>query len=154
MSTEPDSIQWSHFPTWVWEPNRMFRYRGFATADIWISPGRIVVVTRRLPLGARPLRLQQLEYTWPTAVVQFLKPNYWTATLLLDMGGQLGSASVRGRHRLPDALSTAGFNVIESVRRWEPYRSRIRNGWERPRAVPMALLGARLNEVPPCVVMQ
>jgi len=89
-----------------------------------------------------PLEATETEYTWPTAVVEHFKPNTGYLAMLIDVRGDLGSIVVRGPQRLADALSEAGFNVIEGSR-WV---------WDEPRPVRASLLGDRVHEVPVCVI--
>jgi hypothetical protein len=137
----------AHFPAWVYEPNRLLRYRGFATNDLWIFPNRLVVVPRRLKPFPRPHGFKDVEYSWPTVVIETLRPTgkpLGTSQALIEIHGQLGSVSVRGRRRFRRALQQAGFKIIE-VTHW---------GWEAPHQVPARILGAEVGNVPPSVVSQ
>ena len=138
-----ESIGSRTFRGWVWEPNRKSGQRGVAPANIVIEGGRVSVAFRwgdhRF---VAPLEARDVEYTWPTTVVEHFKPNTGYLALLIDVHGDLGSIVVRGRHRLADALSEAGFHVIEGSR-WL---------WDEPRPVPASFLGDRVDEVPKCVV--
>ena len=139
----------AQFPAWVFESYRLVRYRGFATADLWVYPRRLVVRSRELKLVPKfvpaPQSFKEIEYRWPTVVVETFKPTgkiLATSEVLIEIHGRLGCVSVRGRRRLRDALEQAGFGVVE-VSCW---------GWEHPSEVSRDVLGDEAANVPPCVV--
>jgi hypothetical protein len=133
----------ARFPAWVWQPRTLVRLRGlgYATSDIWITPGRIVTESRRHPLLG--MRHQRIEYNWSTVVGETVTPYLFMPGLLVDIHGQLGKVVVSGRHRLRRALADAGFNVVDIKRL----------AWvEAPLPVPRQILGDHINEVPECVI--
>ncbi len=139
----PDLI--AQFPGWVYESYRFPRYRGFATADLFVYPHRLVVRSRKFKPLPAPQSFKEIEYRWPTVVVETFKPTgkiLATSQVLVEIHGRLGSVSVRGRRRLREALLQAAFGVVE-VSCW---------GWEAPSEVTREVLGHEAANVPPCVV--
>lgn len=129
-SPHPDAL--ARIPTWVYDPSTVYRTRGFSTATLFVYPRLLIVQPRRLPVWWG--RVQGATYSAPAIVVQRKVWSYRAgfpgqATILLDYAGKLGSAWVPFgmRHRIGPLLSSAGFDVVESVER----------GWDTP--VPLRL---------------
>lgn len=139
-----ESFALSVFRAWLWVPHARVRLRGLATVQLAVFPRRLVVTPRwqidqlnwALDIPAR------IDYTWPVAVIERLRPA-GGAGVLLEVDGALGRASVglADRGRLAEAVSAAGFEVVE-VTHW---------GWEAPRAVGTAELRADEDQVPTCI---
>ena len=78
------------FEAWVWEPSHVGLHRGGPTADLLVETGRIVVTAKKRFLGIGANVFGVVEYTWPTAIVERLKPMLHS-DLLIDIRGELGS---------------------------------------------------------------
>jgi hypothetical protein len=137
----------AYLPSWVWDPKSAIRVRGVATADLLIFPSLIVVQPRKV--GARLAKVPAVEYRWPSVIVRRIVwshrlnfPGY--AAVLLDVGGELGSASVPFgyRNKLAGMLRGAAFDVTEVVQR----------GWEQPKPLRASDYPHLRGTVPPCVL--
>lgn len=116
------------FSAWLWVPHAQVRLRGLSTVRLAIFRNRFVVtprwqadqLNRVLGIPAR------LDYTWPVAVIERLRPAGRTG-VLLEVEKELGRASVGrlAQSSLDEAMSAAGFEVVR-VTHW---------GWEAPRAL-------------------
>jgi hypothetical protein len=135
------------FLAWLWvPPPGRWRARGFATVRLAVFPGRLVVTPRfSHPLLSYALGIpSSIEYDWPAVAVELLRPTGGTH-VLLDIDGKLGAVAVGrlSRRRLTDALSAAGFVVVQSTR-W---------GWEAPRPLTRDRLGTSVEQVPASVAI-
>lgn len=118
-----------------------------STVQLHVYPKRLVVIPKwrndqlNYILGIP----DRLEYGWPVAVVERLRPTSMRQ-VLLEVDDELGSVTVSPflARRLLQALSEAGFEVVEQTR-W---------GWERPRPVPKINLVGYVDRVPARVVAE
>jgi hypothetical protein len=126
------------FKAWVWKPPYWsWRVRGRSNAVLQVYRGRLTV-TSRFRVGGWP----EIEYRWPTVVLQTLWP-FGAPTILFETDGKLASCWVRSGHdRLRGVLEQAGFAVVE-VRRL---------GWEAPHPVSEAVLGTHAQHVPNAII--
>lgn len=143
-SNAEDANPLAVFNGWLWVPHARVRLRGLATVRLAIFP-RKLVVTPRWEIDQLNFTLRippRLEYAWPTAVIEHLRPT-GQAGVLLEVDGSLGRASVglSARSRLAESARAAGFDVVH-VSHW---------GWEAPRALSEAELPKRERRVPACI---
>jgi hypothetical protein len=125
----------------VWEPPfERVRVRGLCNASLFIRPGRFTTEARGhyRRIGG----WDELDYDWPTVVVETLKP-FGSPGLLFEMSRSLARCAVpRQGDRLRDALRRAWFQLLE-WRHW---------GWEAPRPVPPDVIGEQAANVPRAVI--
>jgi hypothetical protein len=132
--------QW--FSAWLWHPQFTSYIRGLSTAQLHVVPGLLVVRATRAE--ARVHDWTEIRYQWPTVVLDTHLPLRGTGILLdgADLAGFVPRLAVRGAGRLRNALTRAGFTIVE-VRRW---------GWEAGRQIPRSALGAHAERVPPPII--
>jgi hypothetical protein len=107
------------------------------------------MVVQPRKVAGRLVSMPRLEYRWPTVVVQHLVWSYRLnfpgfASVLLDLDGQLASASVPfgKRKTFAGLLRRAGFDVVEVVHR----------GWEAPAPIDADQHSQLQGRVPRCVL--
>jgi hypothetical protein len=122
--------------SWVYDPSVTYRVRGISTATLLVYPGVVLIEQRGLPRGWG--RVPAISHAWPTIVVQRIVWSHranvpGVPTILLDIGGELGSAwvSFGRRDRVATTFRRTGFEVVEDVvRGWEaPHPLRL---WDHP----------------------
>jgi len=119
-----------------------------STCDLWIEAGRISI--RPKSRFAHWYNFEQIDYRWPTVVLQRSVAPLGGIGLLVDIDGRLGAAWVERRRSVAANLDAYGFNVIHSPgRTWAP-RWTPRPG--KPLPVPRDVLGSHIAEVPPSFV--
>jgi hypothetical protein len=117
------------------DPRFLTKPFGFSNVRIDVRTGTLTVV----PLPVETLMhgsWDPLEYAWPSVVLARLRPLVLTG-LLVDVHGSLAYCSLREGVRLREALTTAGFEVID-IERWGV----------RPRGVRRHEVGDRFDQVP------
>jgi hypothetical protein len=141
-SQRRDAATVPSFSAWLWHPQFTSYIRGLATAHLHVTPGQLVVRATRAE--ARVHGWTEICYQWPTVVLDTLLPLRHTGILLdgADLAEFVPRLGVRGASRLRDALTRAGFTIVE-IRRW---------GWEAGRQVPRSALGAHTERVPPTII--
>jgi hypothetical protein len=143
----PDGTPLASCSSWVYDPAATYRVRGISTATLFVYPGLVLVEPRSFPRG---LRVPLVSYAWPSIVVQRIVWSYrakfpGVPTILLDIGGGLGSAwvSFGWRDRVAATFRRAGFDVVEDVVR----------GWERPQPLRLRDHPELQGRVPPPVLV-
>jgi hypothetical protein len=118
------------------DPRFLLQHYGFGNVRIDVRTGTLTVVPLPVEIlvhGSWP----PLEYAWPSVVLARLRPSRLTA-LLVELGGSLAYCEVREGTRFREALSTAGFEVVD-IQRWLT---------SRPRPVRRDEVGDRFDRVP------